>query len=156
MVTFVESEPAPEEFGRDAWPLHVTWVPPFDAAEDDVVGALSGVLAGRPPIDTRAVADTWFGRRREVRVAELARVDEIDALHRAMLAALDDVGVDVRAMRHVGDRFRPHVSEQRGRGVEIGAPVRLEDVSLVAMRPDGDARRRRVVRTWPLGGPATP
>ena len=133
-----------------------TGVPPFDAAKDDVVLALSSVLDGRPPIETRAVDDAWFGRRREVRVTELDRVDEIDALHRAFLAALEEAGVDVRAMRHVGDRFRPHVSEQRGRRLDVGATVRLAAVSLVAMRPDGDARRRRVVRTWPLGGSATP
>ncbi|WP_262849848.1 2'-5' RNA ligase family protein [Mumia quercus] len=152
MVTFVE--PAAAEFGRDAWPLHVTWVPPFDAAEDDVVRALGAVLDGRRPVETSALAEQWFGRRRDVRVAELAHGPGVEALHRALLATLAESGVDVRAMRHVGDAFRPHVSEQGGRFVEVGTSVRLADVSLVAMRPGGDPRRRQVVRSWPLADPA--
>lgn len=151
VVTFVE--PAPPEFGRDAWPLHVTWVPPFDAVEADVVGALGAVLDGRPSLETEAVAEAWFGRRRDVRVVELARAVDVAALHSALLGALDGTGVDVRAMRHVGDAFRPHVSHQRGRSLEVGARVRLTEVALVAMRPGGDPRRRQVVRPWSLAGP---
>ncbi len=154
VVTFVE--PAPAEFGREAWPLHLTWVPPFDAAEDDVVRALTQVLAAwsedRSALETQTVGEAWFGRRREVRVTELARTGRIDALHRAMLAALADTGVDVRAMRHVRDAFRPHVSAQGERALALGTVVDLSEVALVAMRPDADARRRRVVRRWPLDG----
>lgn len=151
VVTFVE--PAAAEFGRDAWPLHVTWVPPFDAPEVDVVEALGAALGGRPSLETEAVAEAWFGRRRDVRVVELARGADVAALHGALLAALDGAGVDVRAMRHVGDAFRPHVSQQRVRSLEVGARVRVREVSLVAMRPGGDPRRRQVVRSWPLAGP---
>lgn len=154
VVTFVE--PAAPEFGRDAWPLHVTWVPPFDAVEADVVGALGAVLGGRPSLETEAVAEAWFGRRRDVRVSELARGENLAALHRALLAALDGIGVDVLAMRHVGDAFRPHVSQQRGRSLEVGARVRVTEVSLVAMRPGGEPRRRQVVRSWSLAGPQPP
>ncbi|KAA1418365.1 hypothetical protein FE697_021330 [Mumia zhuanghuii] len=146
LVAFVE--PAPEEFGRDAWPLHVTWVPPFDVpAEPD----LGHVLTAHAAIGTEVVGEAWFGARHDVRVAELARTEAIDALHRGLLAVLADQGVDVLGMRHVRDEFRPHVSAQGERVLAVGAPVHLEDVALVDMRPDGDPSRRRVLRTWPLG-----
>ncbi|MGH1565494.1 2'-5' RNA ligase family protein [Mumia sp. DW29H23] len=145
LVTFVER--APEEFGREAWPLHLTWVPPFDVA---VEPDLSQVLAPHAPVDTEVVGEAWFGARHDVRVAELARTEAIDTLHRDLLAALAEDGVDVVRMRHVRDEFRPHVSVQRGRSLDAGAPLHLDAVALVDMRPEGDPRRRRVVRTWPL------
>lgn len=148
VVSFVGA--APDEFGRDAWPLHVTWVPPFDAVEREAVEAVERAVAGRTPVVTEAVGEAWFGARRDVRVAELARTAEVDALHRALLAALADGGVDVTRMRHVRDAFRPHVSEQRGERLALGTQVTVDSVALVAMRPDGDPRRRRVVHRRPL------
>lgn len=149
VVSFVED--APEEFGREAWPLHVTWVPPFDADEAEAVEAFTRAAESRAPAATEAVGEEWFGSRHDVRVTELARTADLDALHRALLGALADAGVDVARMRHVRDAFRPHVSAQGGRALRVGTRVTLDEVSLVSLRPDDDPRRRRVVLTRPLG-----
>ena len=148
-MSFVED--APEEFGREAWPLHVTWVPPFDADEADAVDAVSRAAEGRAAVAAEAVREAWFGSRRDVRVTELARTADLDALHRALLDSLGDAGVDLARMRHVRDAFRPHVSAQRGRVLRVGTPVVVDKVALVSLRPDDDPRRRRVVLTSPLG-----
>ncbi|WP_370615746.1 2'-5' RNA ligase family protein [Mumia qirimensis] len=149
-MTFVEDLAVPEAFGRDAWPLHLTWVPPFEAEEEAALEAVSRVAHGRTALVSEVVGEAWFGSRHDVRVGELARTAGVDTLHRDLLAALSESGVDVARMRHVRDEFRPHVSAQRGRSLAVGATVRLDAVTLVDMRPDGDPRRRRVVRTWPL------
>jgi len=140
-------------FRRDSWPAHVTLVPPFetDAHAGPVLEAIRAAAAGHEPLVARGMKHAGFGRRGSVPVTTVELTPEFEALHVSVLAAVDRfLGRGVR-LSHVGPaNYRPHVTAQRGGGLEPGESVTLTQLAVIDMRPHGDARHRAVVATVPL------
>jgi len=140
-------------FRRDSWPAHVTLVPPFetDAPATQVLDAIRRAAVPHRPLLARGEAHAKFGRRRDVPVTTIELTPEFEALHLDVLAAVDGFLRPGTRLSHVGPRsYRPHVTVQRGGGLEPGASVTLTQLAVIDMRPRGDARHRAVVATVPL------
>jgi hypothetical protein len=135
------------EFRADAWPLHLTLVPPFTTRPplQRVTDILDIACRGIPPASARAGRRALFGRRRDVPVVTLDPEPGLHLLHVALLDALEPFMVQGGDPRHVRDGYRPHVTVQHGRGIEPGASVMVDRVALVDRRPDERAGLRRIV-----------
>ncbi|WP_022880674.1 2'-5' RNA ligase family protein [Gryllotalpicola ginsengisoli] len=143
------------EFRRDAWPPHVTLIPPFetDAPPEAVLEGIRAAAQGHEPVPAVAGPRAGFGRRGDVPVTTIEPSEELEALHVDVLGAVDRFLRPGVRLSHVGPgNYRPHVTDQHAGGLEPGASVTLAQLAVVDMRPEGDARRRRVVAAIPLGG----
>ncbi|WP_350347391.1 2'-5' RNA ligase family protein [Agromyces sp. G08B096] len=157
MARFVVVLPvAPLEAGAEFevadWPLHVTLVEPFDAADipgTRLAAALDAVARAATPIRATAGGDAWFGRRHDVPVTLV--VDGSGAIARLRSAAVD-------AIRATGIRldvrqdFRPHVTAKPHGRLHQGAAVLLDRIALVDQRPARGAGHRLVEAVVSLAG----
>jgi hypothetical protein len=147
IVAPLDEMPLGFEFRTDAWPLHLTVVPPFTTrlplqrATDVIESACLGI----PPSSARAGRRALFGRHRDVPVVTLDPEPALHALHVALLDALEPFIAQGGDPRHVRDGYRPHVTAQRGREIAPGASVLVDRVALVDRRPDERAGLRRIV-----------
>jgi hypothetical protein len=152
VVVFIRPVRAGHMFPRSAWPLHIT-LARFDSKEppDGVGGRIGGAFAGLPEFEVHTGADDFFGRNHSVPVSLVEPHPQLQLLHDRLLDAL---GTDVHLLspHHARQNFRPHISQQPEGRLQPGEVVRVEQAALVDMRPDGDAKHRRVIEVWELAG----
>ncbi len=136
------------EFGADAWPSHVTLVPPFvsRAQASETAQSVLDACRGIRPITTVAMDRERFGRHGRVSVVTLRPVPELVRLHATLLSAAALLAVEPFDPRHVLSGFRPHVSRVHGTGPEPGEPVTLDSVALVSRGTGAERGLRRVAR----------
>ncbi len=95
------------------WPLHVTLLPPFEAAQaSDIKYTLSPITELTAPIQTQLGEFARFG---EKRIAQKIIVNpELAALHNKLLQAAELRGWKIDG-RYLGDYYTPHVTRKLGR-----------------------------------------
>ncbi|GAB3609574.1 MAG TPA: 2'-5' RNA ligase family protein [Humibacter sp.] len=135
------------EFRTNAWPLHVTLVPPFTTSvpAEIVAELIASVCRSFSPLTVRAAGRELFGRRRDVPVITLEPDPGLLLLHAALMDAVEPVAEQHADRRNVRDRYRPHVSVQRGRSIAPSQPVAIGRVALIDRSPGHQAGLRRVV-----------
>jgi hypothetical protein len=137
-------------FSMSAWPLHVTIVSNFSS--ELAPDAIGGILMPAPSAMDVVVGDeAMFGARENVRVALLEPSRELDAAHRALVARLRGTSVEFDNPEYIDDGYRPHITATKRARAVRGDRIRLSQLALVDMTPDGDAGLRRVVWTAALG-----
>ncbi|NNC10437.1 2'-5' RNA ligase family protein [Planctomonas sp. JC2975] len=143
-----------DEFAADAWPLHVTLVPPFSApmAPPALSRIIETACNGIATLTVHATGKQFFGRRRDVPVVTLDLSPELLRLHVALLDALEPSIRQPFDAHHVRDGYRPHVTTRHASDIQPGSAVSLPTVASVDQHPDGDRHRRRVVSMTVLGG----
>ncbi|MHA7986380.1 2'-5' RNA ligase family protein [Rathayibacter sp. CAU 1779] len=140
-------------FTADAWPLHVTLVPPFGTPLDPP--ALSRIIEtachGIEPLSVGILGEESFGHRRNVPVVTLDPSPELLRLHVALLDALAPWIRPPFDTRHVRNGYRPHVTTRRASGPRPESIVTLRTVVTVDQHPNGDRCRRRIESVTTLG-----
>lgn len=136
-------------FSRGEWPLHITLthfsseLPPGRLAE--ILGQPARAALGAEILVGK---DDMFGSRRTVPVSLVEHSDALQRLHEDMVQVLTGHGAAITSLHFSGKNYRPHVTVTNGRQVHQGDVIRLEQIDLVEMRPDGDATIRRIPELW--------
>ena len=153
IVALLGALPRWHEFRADAWPLHVTLVPPFTtgAAAPNVERVVERVCRDFSPVDARVLARELFGRRRDVPVVTLEPSGALQDLHVRLLDALEPVVIGSTRSPHVRSGFRPHVTDRAGAAPSPGTLVRLSHVAVVERDPAPAKGIRRLADVLLLG-----
>lgn len=153
IVALLGALPRGLEFRADAWPLHVTLVPPFTtaAAASHVESVVERVCRDFSPVDARVLAEELFGRHKDVPVVTLEPNSTLHDLHVRLLDALEPVVVGGTESQHVRSGFRPHVTERAGAVPSPGSLVRLSRVAVVERDPAPAKGIRRLSAVILLG-----
>jgi hypothetical protein len=135
-------------FPASDWPLHVTLVPPFETelAPDAVVA----LFPPARPVAVTAGDEALLGARHTVPVTLIRPVDDLLALHAALIDALESAGVGVADQRHILAGYRPHATARRGGRLRPGATFTIGELALVDLAPAGARGSRRVAARLPL------
>ena len=137
----------PQEFPDQDWPPHVTLLGSFAThlPVAELSQRLSAACARHAPIEVRGATRQMFGPNLDVPVTEVWRTDALAALRSEIMQRF---GTDVEYASRPYPTYRPHVTDQRGGTLAVGATARLESISLI----EKDSERRIVVCTSPLAG----
>ena len=108
---------------------------------------MAALIPRVPPIPVTGGGHERFGARRTVPVTVLHDSAPLQALHLALVDALEAAGVALRDQRHLRDGYRAHVTDQRAGRLHPGEHALLTEVSVVARAPHG---QRRVAARVPL------
>lgn len=134
IVSFVEPE-FPQTFSHADWPLHVTVLRPFSTnlSDDELVEKLQDVCARHSPITTEAKSKELFGPENDVSVTELVNTSELQTLHEEISRIF---GSDIEFTAPPYPNYRPHVTDNNGKSIQVGDTVSLTTISLVALGQD--------------------
>ncbi|MDM4763969.1 2'-5' RNA ligase family protein [Galbitalea sp. SE-J8] len=151
IVLLLEPLEAGDRFSTAAWPLHTTIVPTFftDAAPAAVAGALEPAAASVRELAVPVLGDAMFGARGTVLVSELERTPGLVALHAALVAALEALGIREETPEHWLDGYRPHLTVKKHGRAREGDVLRFAQVALVDMRPGQRRGEREVLAVSP-------
>jgi hypothetical protein len=148
VCSFLEPQDDGAVFGASEIPLHVTIIGTFalDGGTDPVVAAMESVTH-RLPVSARAGGDDLFGPNRDVPVTVVTDFGGIRDLHNALFDELRPLGCELDEPLFARHGFRAHITWVPGSQVEPGQIIRLDSLSLIDLRPEGDPSLRRVVAT---------
>ncbi len=137
LVSFVDEIPVHTTFSAHDWPLHVTIIRPFISKipENELIQIIDNCLANHHSYSVHGLRDEMFGPDKNIRVTELEYTQDIQVLHNNLSSALDHC-VDFKPSEF--NEYRPHITEQENKRINIGEKLRMNSVSLVMM---GDSTR---------------
>lgn len=106
----VESAP-PREFV--VWPLHITIVPWFPAADEQKLDQLLEKIAARHEAFIVKVGKTeQFGRRDKLAVNLVEDPGNLHRLHWDVFRQLEKNGFPIHQKNHLGGKYKPHITHQ--------------------------------------------
>lgn len=143
-----------DRFITREWPLHVTLVQVFasDASPGGIVMRLDAVAAVASPITVVAGDDERFGPSRTIAVTVVEPSLELDRLHAACVAALEELAPVYENPEYMGDGYRPHVTVKRHQRVSAGDLLTLQQIALVDMEPGQHDGGREVLAVSAIRG----
>ena len=128
-------DPLPDGAGFQAkdWPLHVTLLPPFtvDIEPDVLCAELAHVAELNRPVTTNIIGKDLFGRHGTVPVKTMDKPDGLQQLHDGLAKLATDLGATHVDPRHLGEGYRPHVSDKHHGQADVGQTVHIDNFSLV-------------------------
>ncbi len=151
VVHFLKPCNAGDGFAADAWPLHITLLPPFSVTGPVDEDALGSVLRRHAPMEVRIHEPTLFGARHDIPVNLVEEDEDLQALHEALYDFFTEAGASFRESKHVREGYRPHVTSQKTGTVTAGDRVVIDSAAIVDRAPGGDQGQRLVVDVHPLG-----
>ncbi|WP_374009815.1 hypothetical protein [Leifsonia sp. LS-T14] len=120
-------------------------MPPFETDLD--AEAVAALVPRVPPIPVTGAGHERFGAHATVPVTVVHDSVALQALHVALVDALEASGATIRDQRHIRDGYRPHATDQRGGRLHPGEHALLTALSVVARSPHA---RRHVAAGIPL------
>lgn len=153
LVKLLEHLKSPAVFPATQWPLHLTLVPDFsiDWEPARLHAELGRALAGVRSLVVTASSEALFGPARNVRVTLIGKTPELSSLHEHAVGALVAGGAVFDSPGYVGDGYRPHVTIWGTRHLAEGDTVAIDEVSIVDLAANGDAKSRALLSTIRLG-----
>jgi 2'-5' RNA ligase len=134
-------------FQDQDWPLHVTVMPWFSVPkkfEDELIDEVADYTRTVRPLRVIGDVDKIFGPLgkplEEVKVRTLRNTARIALLHTGILDIINHYGAEVHSP-YIRDLYQPHVTYQRGSGIEKDQEIILENLQLVR----GDVSGPRIV-----------
>ena len=154
LVSAIEELNKGDTFEDQDWPLHVTVMPWFSVQkrfEDELVDEVRDYASTIRPLKVIGHVDKMFGPPnnplKEVKVRTLRNTARITGLHTGILDIINRYGAEVD-LPYIRDLYQPHVTYQRGLGIEKDQEITLENLQLLR----GDIIGPRIVeRTFVLG-----
>ncbi len=141
-----------DSFAVSDWPLHVTVLPPFATAApaSEIAEAMSAVAQAVPAIAGTAGPDAMFGRRHNVPVTLVEENEQLNAMHRALVAAVRPFAAAPDERAFTGSGFRPHITIKNSSRAHDGDRLVLTQIALVDMAPRAASSGRTVLATAAL------
>ncbi|MEO6536224.1 MAG: 2'-5' RNA ligase family protein [Candidatus Paceibacterota bacterium] len=131
IVCILEAE-FPQEFQYVDWPSHTTLLRPFttDTSSQKLAETLQSICEQHHALTTEGKSRELFGPASDVPVIELVNTPELQKLHDDIRTAYIQE-IEFTAPQYPD--FRPHVTENNGKGVEVGESVKISSLSLVEL-----------------------
>lgn len=153
VVHLVDKVPVGYTFERRrlSWPLHITLVPWFSAADEAVVDeSLEAVAAKYQPFTATVGEITHFGAQNEVVVNIIEDNSSLDTLHGDVYKTLTDLQVVFVSEQYVGKQYRAHITrhEPDGHFKSAGDIEPIADFHLVRIK---DSNTCEVIKKYTLG-----
>ncbi|HEX8227250.1 MAG TPA: 2'-5' RNA ligase family protein [Candidatus Saccharimonadales bacterium] len=143
VVHFVEQQLEGWTFKRGHWPLHLTLVPWFQAADEEaVVRSLERVSSDLEPLLLAVGGKELFGKNRNVPVNVIKNQAPAQALHELLVATLSEADTSFDGDTFMGQKYRAHVPRHEGdnRYSSEGQDILVDDFHLVRL-VDGETCR---------------
>lgn len=150
LVSFLEPVEEGFEFHRGDCPLHITLADTFAVNWDttDLLNKLTVLLAEQKPVEVVAGDDAFFGPSDEpVQVAVMKNIPELQALHDRVIKELKNAKAVFNNPQYVGKGYGPHSTVQKHTRLHKGDTVKIDNMTLIDMFPNGDAQQRKVVKS---------
>ncbi|MBN9605185.1 MAG: hypothetical protein J0G30_01060 [Actinomycetales bacterium] len=141
------------EFDAEELPLHVTLLGPArtEAELGDIEGAVEFALADFGSLRATGGDDELLeGGGAPFEVTLLDDAEDFVRVHRELIAALRELGVELADPASAGRRYRPHVAVTTEERIERGEDLEVRAVAILDLAPEGDASRARVAAQLPL------
>lgn len=154
IVHFIDIANVPEEFPSSEWPLHVTLLANFTIAQplEQLKNDLADYALQAKPFDITVEGEALFGPSKNVAVSLIRPNNNITKVHNN----LSSITIKLRAIydepAFMGDGYRPHATIQHNSHLADKQTVTLNDLTLVDMYPKNDINRRKIIKTFQLGG----
>lgn len=153
LVAFLKPADTGTAFAMTDWPPHVTLADVFsiNRAGTGIDHKLQALLDREPSVTIIATDATLLGT---TPVILLEKDEHILMLHVRLVDLLAANGAVFNTPEFTRAGFLPHCTTQKSGGLRTGDVVRIDAIALVDMFPDGNWRRRRVLKTFALRGSA--
>jgi 2'-5' RNA ligase len=154
IVHFVDKVSVPDEFPSSDWPLHVTLLANFtiDQPLEQLVTELSTYAKLTKPFVIIADGEARFGPDENVAVSLIQPSESIAEIHHQLSDISTGLGAVYDEPRFMGDGYRPHATIQVSARISNGQAVTVDNFTLVGMYPHEDIKRRKIIKTFSLGG----
>jgi 2'-5' RNA ligase len=133
LVSAIEEHNEAATFKDQDWPLHVTVMPWFSVRkqfEDELIDDVAEYAHTVRPIKVIGDGNKVFGPPdkplEEVKVRTLRNTARIALLHTGVLDIINRYGAEVHSP-FIRDLYQPHVTYQRGSGIEKDQEIILEN-----------------------------
>lgn len=153
LVAYIFGQPK-VGFTFRAWPLHITIVPWFMGGKQLAIDTVEAIAARTPPLTVKLGEAAMFGPHNNVPVRRIINTLPLQALHQALLAALQQAGLQFHSTRYCGRKFNPYITNKRKLAMPAG-PINIDRLHLVELDTAITARsapNRQVVHDIQLGG----
>jgi 2'-5' RNA ligase len=130
IVSFLEDVSSGMKFQKSEWPLHLTIIPPFffNKEEKQLINLLNSSFTNKKPITLIGESKEMFGPEREVEVTVLKNTEAIQELHNDIQERLRN-WIIFKSKQYPD--YRPHVSGQGEKEINVGKKIIINNVSLV-------------------------
>lgn len=148
IICLLEDKEEGYEYPSSRWPLHVTLADVFSVEWDinRFIEELVELAKKLKPLSAKVSHDEYFGPDKQVRVAVFDMSKELRALHSEIVALLKETGVKFNDPQFTEDGFYSHSTVQPHARVKVGETVRFNNITLVDMFPNEDARQRKILK----------
>lgn len=141
VVHLVDRLPIGARFQRKrlSWPLHITLISWFAAADESaLIASLQKVADSTPAFEALVGPIDQFGADAEIPVNIIADAAELHALHDRLRQALAAVSVVYRSTQWHGAAYRPHITrhDHTGHFKSAGEHIQVADFHLVHLTGD--------------------
>jgi 2'-5' RNA ligase len=143
-------------FGFQAkyWPLHMTIIPPFSIGlpPDLLGGLIKEILDGQRRIRSSVEGVGLFGPRQTVPVKIVEKTPGLQNLHDRLVGLLAPYEPVYKSDLHIGQGFKPHITDKGHTQAVVGQSLRVDSASLVEVLQPGSRPNRRVYQTYDFNG----
>ena len=149
IVSFFDEIDDGYEFHRTDNPLHITLAGTFaiNKTGQEIYLMLYELLKDEKSYTVQAGDDVLWGENKDIRVVIIEKSEKMFTLQMKIYEELLKNGAVFNEPQHEGLGHILHSTVQKSSRLHKGDSVRINSVSLVAMFPDSDGNRRRIVKT---------
>lgn len=154
IVHFIEVTKVPDEFPCTEWPLHVTLLANFTISQpiEKLIEKLDLYAGAIAPFEIMSDGEDLFGSNMNVAVSLIQPSKSIRKVHTELAALTKSLGAEYDEPKFMNEGFRPHATKQVNSRLADKQKLTLNNFTLVDMHPDSNVNRRRVIKTYKLGG----
>lgn len=154
IVHFIDKSQVPSEFPSSEWPLHVTLLANFTLGKsiEQLDSELKNFASQENPYEIMADGEALFGPKKNVAVSLIQPNQNIQKMHVALKKVISSLGAVFDEPAFTGEGYRPHATIQVNSRLLDKQLVTLDNFTLVDMFPDSDIKRRKIIKTYKLGG----
>ena len=141
------------EFFWKNWPQHITLVDIFavDWNSDNLLDKLETLLANHKAPKVVATDDTSFGSPEQpVPVTLFEKSTELQSLHNDIIDLLKGAGAIFDNPEYISEGFIAHSTIQNNKHLKKGDAIKVSEVTIVDMLPNGNGLMRRIFKTVKL------
>ena len=132
------------------WPQHITLVDIFavDWENANLQDKLEDLLANLKAFKIVVADDTSFGLPTEPATVTLfEKSTDLQSLHNNIIELLKNAGAVFNNPEYIGEGFVAHSTVQKDKHLKKGGAVKVSEVTIVDMFPNGDGLMRRILQT---------
>jgi len=121
---------------------------PGDQLAEKIATIMTEPVAAALGCQVSVGGEAGFGRGGSVPVSLIEASAPLQALHEALVRAVEALPGRIATPGYTMAGFRPHVSHRGEKAPRAGDHMELDRVALVDMAPDGGHATRRLLRLW--------